>query len=173
MPIFFLRPHPDSRSPVTRIAAGVERIAPDLLRLSYWIGGDLAHTAFPRPQVAARTDGLWQHSCFEAFLGAGQGYYEFNFSPSTQWAAYRFEGHRAGMHDAETAAPMIGWERDGRAAKLTATLRLPSDLTGSLALSAIIEDTGGTRSFWALAHTPGQPDFHHAACFGATLPPAG
>ena len=172
MPIFFLRPHPDSRSPVTRIAVGVERIAPDLLGLTYWIGGDLAHTAFPRPQIPARTDALWQHSCFEAFLGTGQGYYEFNFSPSSQWAAYRFDGHRAGMRDAETDAPTIRWDRDGEAAKLSATIRLPSDLTGSLALSAIIEDTGGNRSFWALAHPPGAPDFHHPACFAAELPPA-
>jgi len=172
MPIFFLRPHPDSHSPVTRIAVGMERIAPDLLGLTYWIGGDLAHTAIPRPQVSARTDELWRHSCLEAFLGAGQGYYEFNFSPSTQWAAYRFDGHRAGMRDAETDAPTIRWDRDGKAAKLTATIRLPSDLTGSLALSAIIEDTSGNRSFWALAHPPGEPDFHDPACFAAELPPA-
>ena len=173
MPLFFLRPHSDSRSPVTRIAVGVERLAPDLLCLTYWIGGDLAHTAFPRAQASARTDELWQHSCLEAFLGAGQGYYEFNFSPSSQWAAYRFDGHRVGMRDAETDAPAIRWDRDGEAAKLSATIRLPSDLTGSLALSAIIEDTAGNRSFWALAHPSGQPDFHHPACFAAELPAAG
>jgi len=151
----------------------VERIAPDLLGLSYWVGGDLAHVAFPRPQVPARTDELWRHSCFEAFLGAGQGYYEFNFSPSSQWAVYRFDSHRAGMRDAATDAPTIGWDREGEAAKLTATVRLPSDLTGSLGLSAIIEDTSGNRSFWALAHPPGAPDFHDPACFAAELPPAG
>jgi len=173
VPIFFLRPHPDSPSPVTRIAVGVERIAPDLLGLSYWIGGDLAHAAFPRPQLPARTDELWRHSCCEAFLGAGEGYYEFNFSPSTLWAAYRFDGHRAGMRDAVTDAPTIGWDRDGEAAKLTATLRLPADATGPLGLSAIIEDTSGNRSFWALAHPPGSPDFHHPACFTAQLPSAG
>ena len=40
-------------------------------------------------------------------------------------------------------------------------------------LSAIIEDTNGNRSFWALAHPPGEPDFHDAACFAAQVPPAG
>jgi len=149
------------------------RIAPDLLRLSYWIGGDPERMVFPRPEAASRSDGLWMHSCCEVFLDAGQGYYEFNFSPSSQWAAYRFDGYRAGMRDAATDDPAIRWDTDGEAARLTATVRLPSDAAGRLGLSAIIEDLNGNRSFWALAHPPGEPDFHHAACFAAQLPPAG
>jgi len=173
VPIFFLRPHPLEHSPVTRIAVEAQRVAPDLLRVTYRIGGDLARVAFPRPQTAVRTDGLWQHSCCEAFLAAGDGYYEFNFSPSAQWAAYRFDGHRAGMRDAPADDPAIAWDRDGEAARLIATIRLPADATGALGLSAIIEDKDGVRSFWALAHPPGEPDFHDAACFAAQLPPAG
>ncbi len=48
-----------------------------------------------------RTDGLWKTTCFEIFLrkpGEG-GYIEFNFSPSTQWAAYQFRSHREGSRD--------------------------------------------------------------------------
>ena len=173
MPIYFLRPHPDSESPVTRIAVEVERVGADRLRLTYRIGGDLGRMVIPRPQPPARTDGLWQHSCCEAFLALGQGYREFNFSPSGQWAAYRFDTYRDGMRDAETETPTIAWDRDGEAAKLAATINLPSDTTGPLGLSAIIEDTNGNRSFWALAHPLGAPDFHDAACFTAQLPPAG
>ena len=173
MPIFFLRPHPDSTSPITRIAVEVERLAGDMVRLVYRVGGDLDRIAIPKPSAATRTDGLWRHSCVEAFLGAGQAYYEFNFSPSSQWAAYRFDSHRAGMREAETDTPLIAWTRDGEAAKLTATLRLPPDAAGPLGLSAIIEDNSGNRSFWALAHPPGEPDFHDAACFAAELPSAG
>ena len=40
----------------------------------------------------------------------------------------------------------------------------------ALALSSVIEELDGTKSYWALAHPPGQPDFHHPACFAATLP---
>jgi hypothetical protein len=172
VPIFFLRPRAAIPSPVTRIAVEVARVEPGTVRLTYWIGGDLARVAFPKPQAPVRTDGLWQHSCCEAFLAAGPGYYEFNFSPSSRWAAYRFDSHRAGMREAEIEAPTIAWERDGEAARLTATLRLPRDVTGPLGLSAIIEDMNGNRSFWALAHPPGEPDFHDAACFTAQLPPA-
>ncbi len=39
-----------------------------------------------------------------------------------------------------------------------------------IGISAVIEETDGTKSYWALAHPPGKPDFHHPACFAATLP---
>jgi hypothetical protein len=158
---------------VTRIEVEMLRDAPDLLTLIYSVSGDLDGASVPPAQMSARTDELWKHTCFEAFLGAGQGYYELNFSPSSQWAAYRFDGHRAGMRDAYFADPSIEWRADDREGVLSVTLRLPPDLTGPLGLSAIIEDTNGDRSFWALAHPPGAPDFHNAACFEAQLPSAG
>jgi hypothetical protein len=40
-----------------------------------------------------------------------------------------------------------------------------------LGLSAIVEDTNGGKSYWALAHPPGKPDFHHADCFTLELSP--
>lgn len=155
-----------------RIAVEVARVGADRLRLTYRIGGDLNRVAIPKPQPTAREDALWQHSCCEAFLAAEQGYYEFNFAPSSHWAAYRFHGHRAGMREADTTAPTIVWDRDGEAAKLVATFAIPPDATGPLGLSAIVEDTSGNRSFWALAHPPGEPDFHHPTCFTAQVPPA-
>ena len=39
-----------------------------------------------------------------------------------------------------------------------------------MGLSAIIEETDGTKSYWALAHPPGEePDFHDPACFALEL----
>ena len=38
------------------------------------------------------------------------------------------------------------------------------------AISAVIEEIGGTKSYWALAHPPGEPDFHHPTSYAATLP---
>ena len=132
--------------------------------------GATADLIVPQPRPSARAEGLWKHTCFEAFLGARQGYYEFNFSPSTQWAAYRFDGHREGMRELATNDPLIVWDRGG--ALLVATIHLPSDVAGPLGLSAIVEDRNGSRSFWALAHPCGEPDFHDAACFAAQVPPA-
>jgi hypothetical protein len=39
-----------------------------------------------------------------------------------------------------------------------------------VALSAIIEETNGRKSFWALKHPPEKPDFHHDDCFDLQLP---
>jgi hypothetical protein len=36
----------------------------------------------------------------------------------------------------------------------------------------VIEETNGRKSYWALAHPPGKPDFHHSDCFALGLPAA-
>jgi hypothetical protein len=47
---------------------------------------------------------------------------------------------------------------------------LPSDSAWRLGLAAVIEETSGRKSYWALAHPPGKPDFHHSDCFALELP---
>ena len=134
---------------------------------SYVVDGILPR--IPLPAKPERTEGLWHHTCFEAFVALkGGGYLEFNFSPSRQWAAFRFDGYRAGQSDFAIAAPVIEPIEDGirAAVKMTAITR---DRYNT-ALSAVIEETDGTKSYWALAHPPGKPDFHHPTCFAATLP---
>lgn len=39
-------------------------------------------------------------------------------------------------------------------------------------LSTIVEEMNGRVSYWALAHPPGKPDFHHPSCFVLELPAA-
>lgn len=121
----------------------------------------------PPRATPERADGLWQTTCFELFVAtADAGYAEFNFAPSTRWAAYRFEGYRAGMADLAVAPPLIVPEATG----VTVTLSYPLPAGGArIALSAVIEEADGTRSFWALVHPPGQPDFHHADCFATHM----
>ncbi len=38
-----------------------------------------------------------------------------------------------------------------------------------LGLSAVLEEKDGTKSYWALAHPDGKPDFHEPGCFTAKL----
>ena len=102
--------HPDSTcDPAIRIDGEVARLRRDRLVLSYVVNGRIGKLSLPPVAAPVRTDELWQHTCFEAFVrsAAGPGYYEFNFAPSTQWAAYRFDGYRSGMRAAEIAAPPI------------------------------------------------------------------
>src|SRR5436305_9012221 len=106
-----LKLHPDSRGfAAARVEVGVARPRADRLVLSYIVTGTMSDIRMPPVVPAARTDELWRHTCFEAFVRAASGpaYYEFNFSPSTEWAAYRFDGFRSGMRVvAEVGAPAI------------------------------------------------------------------
>ena len=95
-----LKPHPDSPcAAVAKIEVEVGRPRADRLELSYVVTGKIADVRMPAAVAASRGDKLWQQTCFEVFVRAssGDGYYEFNFSPSAQWAAYRFSSHRRGM----------------------------------------------------------------------------
>ena len=70
-------------------------------------------------------------------------------------------------------APHIEIIASGTTFQLDADIDLGGIPLGVLdaAFSAVIEETDGTNSYWALAHPPGKPDFHHPSCFDATLPP--
>ncbi len=159
----------------------VERPRPAALQLRYVLKGKLGDLSISEPTRSARADELWKHTCFEAFVRgpAGDAYYEFNFAPSTQWAAYAFSGYRSGMKVAEEfSAAAIAVASDDKRLELNVSLaldqlpKLPADDVWRLGLSAVIEEASGRKSYWALAHPPGKPDFHHSDCFVLTLPAA-
>ena len=165
-----LRLHPDSLCvAATKIEAAIARPRPGSLVLSYVVSGRIGDLRMPPIVAAMRADELWQHTCFEAFVRslAGPGYYEFNFSPSTQWAAYQFDSYRSGMRLAtQLGAPRI----EVRSSAETYTLQAALEFDGlssplRLGLSAVLEETNGRKSYWALAHPPGKADFHHSDCF--------
>ena len=171
--------HPDSRcAAVTRIDVDATRPRPGHLVLRYTVTGKIGDLRLPKPAASTRTDELWRHTCFEAFLRlpSSDGYYEFNFSPSTQWAAYAFSGYRSGMRAAdEIGGPFIEVQSGADFYILQASLDLerllhaPKDTAWHLGLSAVIEDAGGAISYWALKHPPGRADFHHSDCFALEL----
>lgn len=148
--------------------------------LSYKLSGRVDDVYLPAVRPTARGDELWQHTCFEAFVRASSGseYYEFNFSPSTQWAVYRFTDYRNGMCvAAEVSTPPIDVRLDAQSFTLQAALALdhlslPRESSWRLGLSAVIEETNGNKTYWALAHPPGKPDFHHKDAFAYELSPA-
>ena len=169
--------HPDSASAaVTAIEVEIARPHPGALVLSYVVTGTIRELRLPAITTAARADELWRHTCFEVFVlpSPDPSYYEFNFSPSTQWAAYGFAGYRSGMRIAnEIAPPLIDVSSgDGRCV-LSALLNLDplvqGDASWRLGLSAVIEDKDGTISYWALTHPKGRADFHHSDCFALEL----
>jgi hypothetical protein len=173
-----LKLHPDSHGmAVTGIAVDVVRPHPGTLVLRYEVTGEIGGLLLPPLSVPSRMDGLWQHTCFEAFLRPAEdpGYYEFNFAPSTHWAAYRFERYRSGMSaSSQSGTPRIETRSAATYFELQATLTLDGLRAAPihLGLSAVIEEMGGHKSYWALTHPPGKADFHHADCFAVELPRA-
>lgn len=149
------------------------------IALSYVLAGDIGAIRLPPQLSAARADGLWRTTCFELFLTVGSDprYLEFNFSTSSRWAAYRFEGYRAAMEPLETAAPArFDLRLTPRMLELgtVMTFRPPDpEWLGAdwhIGLSAVVETHDSGTSWWALAHPDGdKPDFHARDCFTGRL----
>lgn len=184
-----LAPHPWGSSDAVRaIEVRLARPRPDTLEFRYAVTGDPRRVRWPAPAESRRADGLWKHTCLEAFVAPdpGEGYVELNFSPSGMWACYAFTRYRAAMAALETVeAPRVGVTRETVAAGgespsaagelrwvLEARVRLAS-LSGGGAvragLAAVIEETDGRLSYWALGHPPGRPDFHRADTFALRI----
>lgn len=173
-----LSPHPDHPTNVVRsVEVVLRRQTAKRLVLAFTLVGELSQIKLPSRQPPGRADGLWQATCFEAFLqsSAGEGYLELNFSPSSQWAAYRFDGYRSGMAHFDLARVSAGGRTEAGSYVLIATLDLDDsvdlafDRPWRMGLSAIIEEASGRKSYWALAHPPGNPDFHHPVAFACDV----
>ena len=166
-----LTAHPWTPNDAVRsLVAQLRTEGPDILVFQYSLIVDLPRTRVPVSGVGGRTDGLWKHTCFEAFVAPADApdYQEFNFSPSLDWAIYQFRAYREGMAPAEIErAPQISVRRREDGLELQSTVRLgrPSEMRDArhlrIALAAVIEDENGRLSYWGLRHPPGKPDFHH------------
>ena len=142
------------------------------LQLVYTVAGDCTALRIPpAAEVPGPADGLWRHTCLEAFVAVDgdPGYREFNFSPSGQWAIYSFARERVRTPLEVEAATQPSMHVHLSSEQLTLTAHLPWNalpLRGSalcMGLSAVMEDANGQLSYWALQHPCPQPDFHHPA----------
>jgi hypothetical protein len=173
--------HPSTPGDVVRsIEAQAWRVKSEGLMLRFRLVGTLARVCVPPPSARRLVHDLWQHTCFEAFV-AREGttaYYELNLAPSGEWGAFAFERYRQGLPlTDEHLAPHIAVQHTADYLVLEAHVMLGQLLPGHrdaalrLALAAVVEDVDGALSYWALAHPPGHPDFHHAAAFALRLEP--
>lgn len=130
-----------------------------------------------------RLDGLWRSTCFELFVKprGHPDYREFNFAPIGGWNAYSFSDWRKGMTTIEDIEPLhlVDCRVDERQRYFPGRYELDvvlgrdfaGELPAKISLAAVIEEKDGTKSYWALRHPPGKPDFHHPDCFALQLPP--
>ena len=169
-----LVPHPGSPHPNIDVRVEIAR-EPGLLRVWFVVTGDLAVLRMPAAEKPARYDGLWNYTCFEVFLrgAAGESYCEFNVAPSRRWAAYQFDSYRQGMAYLREPEPISVSTQASHSVTVSVEIdlnELPMSPPLRLGLCAVIEDLKGGKSYWALRHPQGQPDFHHPDCFAIQLP---
>lgn len=165
--------HPQTPSTaLERICVSLRRSSGHSLQLRYVMSGEIARLRVPAAREPRRAAELWRHTCCELFVGStsNETYNEFNFSPSSEWAAYSFEGYRQGMQSQQLRdAPQIRAKLEDS----TFTLDVQLDLAGIvveasnvvLAITAVMEETAGRVSYWSLRHGKDKPDFHDRAGF--------
>ena len=175
--------HPSTRAEIVRaIQVLVRRSANAELHITFRLDGDIPLLRIPPPRAPQIGRELWRHTCFEAFIAVeGQSaYHEFNFAPSGEWCVYALSSYRNGSPLAdETMRPHIAMRSTGTRLELDAIVRLDilSDIYPwaviRIGLSAVIEASDGTFSYWALRHPADKPDFHNADGFALRLEPPG
>ena len=163
---------------VRAITARVTGLDDHWLTLRWRIEG-AREVIVPPPAGRVRRDGLWKTTCLELFAQAASGpaYREFNLSPSEAWAAYRFPGYRADAANLPMPiAPSATWRSPAHSDIAVFDAAIPRAALPALplhaGLCAVIAETGGHVSYWALAHHGARPDFHQASCFTLLISPA-
>ncbi|WP_053068297.1 DOMON-like domain-containing protein [Synechococcus sp. GFB01] len=141
-----------------------------LLQLEFELCGLAGVRLPPAGERPRRRDGLWQHTCLEAFIGAvGQTpYWEVNLAPSGDWNVYRLSDYRQGLEVEPCFTELPFTVTRSGAAGLGLTLRLTCPLPRELAaagalqvgVTAVIEAEDGGLSYWALHHPGPDADFH-------------
>ena len=133
-------------------------------RLQPWAGLRLPARS-PNP---SRRDGLWQHTCLEAFVAVSDQdpYWEFNLAPSGDWAVYRLSSYRQDLQEEAfyEALPVAVTVADASALTLELSCPLPPELAGAsslqLGLTAVLESQDDSLSYWAMDHPGPEADFH-------------
>lgn len=147
---------------------------------TFQIEAELAALRWPAAAAPAFRDRLWRHSCLELFAAdTAQAYREFNFSPSSEFAAYGFDAYRSGMRALQLGGePAIHWREEPACIRVDIRLpagwllAAPAAQPRAVGLAAVLEQRDGSVSYWALRHSGPKPDFHHRDGFIAGWPPA-
>lgn len=176
--MYKLQPHPDHPPlAVSGVEARIIGRDANWLRARWRLDGAQS-LVIPSFAGKGRADDLWQTTCFELFLkpAGGEAYCELNLSPSERWNAYDFDRHREGMRERPfPREPECTMRQGSSFAIFDAAIPVGGlpEAQCAMGLAAVIEEEGGTKSYWALVHPEGAPDFHAPACFAATLPAPG
>lgn len=176
---FSLLCHPEAINPAVKVMEIVVCPTPaGGLSLCYRLRASADQLRIPALKPFGAADGLWEHTCFEAFIAVegDPAYLEFNFSPSGQWATYRFSDYR--RRDESTLVPQapqmsVLTRQDCLGMDVVLDhAHLPPVPPGRallVGLATVLEAADGGRTYWALKHPAVRPDFHHRDGFAIRL----
>lgn len=130
-----------------------------------WTLQDHEEVFIPPHSEQNRVTGLWESTCFEFFLKnieTGR-YLEFNFSPSTDWNAFQFQGYRGQMENLDTPAPAMNFDGTSFEAHILKAF-LPEEFNRpgirSHWMTTVLKFNDGTLHYLAPSHPDETPDFH-------------
>ena len=176
---FSLIPFPAPAIPGITITGHISR-QENLLAVRYLLTGTADEVFLPAPvEHPSRKSELWRWTCFEFFLARkGQPqYWEFNMSPSGDWNVYRMDAYRRVGFREETSIEHLPFEaqKEANTFVLNAVVDLGplfqlDDLL-EVAITAVIQTTNGTETYWALSHPVSHADFHWRESFILALAP--
>ena len=176
---FDLITYPADQIPNIRIGGYLERIE-NQLSISYVIKGDIDNILLPKPSPSTRQDDLWKATCFEFFFAIPDSpeYWEVNTSPSGAWNVYHMDAYRRVGFRKETAIQQLSFEFQKvdiiylqdfyiylLDVSLDLTPLLPADQKIQVGVTAIIQTMNRNETYWALAHSGPQADFHQRDSF--------
>jgi hypothetical protein len=149
----------------------------DLLSIEYQLFGDLnAISIAPPASSPSRQFHLWEATCFEFFIGipGDRNYWEFNLSPSGDWAVFALDDYRQGLHN-ELAFTSLPFKIDRYPNYIT--LSLEFDLSElilaeqdlEMSVTTVIKSSQGDLSYWAIEHSGKEADFHLRDSFAIKL----
>jgi hypothetical protein len=174
---FTLQPFSPTDAPNITIATTIARQPDHRLYLQYDLTGDIQAVQWPdRSHRPSRQPQLWVQTCLECFLGQplDPAYWEINLAPSEDWNIYALSRYRSALTE-ETAYRSLDIMTKQSPQHLRLSLIL--DLTPivpfgqplELSLTAVIQDQHDRCSYWAIAHTAPEPDFHDRDSFVVRL----
>jgi hypothetical protein len=165
---FALRPFATaSNLPQVEINGRVNR-RDHLLSIEYQLFGDLSAISLdPTANQPSRQFHLWEATCFEFFIGipGDANYWEFNLSPSGDWAVFALDDYRQGLRN-ELAFSSLPFKVDRYPNYIT--LSLEFDLSEiilaeqdlEMSVTTVIKSSQNELSYWAIDHTGKLADFH-------------
>jgi hypothetical protein len=148
-----------------------------ILSIEYHLTGDLSTLIIPPPTAKpTRKSLLWEHTCFEFFLGVPgiPEYWEFNLSPAGDWNVFHLNNYRQGLRE-ELALASLPFETKLQSGSLVLRLELdlrmiiPSPQDLEVSVTSVIEPRTGEISYWAVTHSGEQADFHLRDSFSVSL----